>query len=144
MKIRPGNSGDVPAILTVWRAAVEATHDFLSPSDIERLEPQVRDIYLPNVEVYLCCDAEGVPFGFIGLSGNQVEMLFIDPVRRGQGAGKALIGHARKLKGPLTVDVNEQNPQAHGFYLKCGFRDIGRSELDGQGLPFPLIHMAEG
>jgi hypothetical protein len=39
------------------------------------------------------------------------------------------------------LDVNEQNPQALGFYFKQGFEVIGRSEVDGMGQPYPLLHM---
>ena len=39
------------------------------------------------------------------------------------------------------LDVNEQNPQAVGFYFKQGFEVIGRSEVDGMGQPYPLLHM---
>ncbi len=39
------------------------------------------------------------------------------------------------------LDVNEQNPQALGFYLKQGFEVIGRTEHDGMGQPYPLLHM---
>ena len=39
------------------------------------------------------------------------------------------------------LDVNEQNLQALGFYLKQGFEVIGRSEVDGMGQPYPLLHM---
>lgn len=38
--------------------------------------------------------------------------------------------------------MNEQNPQAVGFYLHYGFVQTGRSPLDGEGRPFPLLHMA--
>ena len=37
--------------------------------------------------------------------------------------------------------MNEQNPQGVGFYLHMGFEQTGRSELDGEGNPFPLLHM---
>ena len=39
------------------------------------------------------------------------------------------------------LDVNEQNPQALGFYFKQGFEVIGRSEVDGMGQHYPLLHM---
>lgn len=66
-------------------------------------------------------------------------MLFIDPAFRGQGIGRQLLDHVARPR--LKVDVNEQNPQAHGFYLHYGFEDISRSALDGEGRPFPVIHM---
>ena len=40
------------------------------------------------------------------------------------------------------VDVNEQNPQALGFYQHYGFEVIDRSPLDGSGKPYPILHMA--
>ena len=43
--------------------------------------------------------------------------------------------------GATRVDVNEQNPRALGFYLHEGFEVIGRSETDGLGQPYPLLHM---
>ncbi|MGH8080463.1 MAG: acetyltransferase [Lysobacter sp.] len=142
MSIRPRIRTDHPILLDIWQRSVRATHDFLSEADIDALLPQVRDVYLDAVEVWVFDDAVGSPVGFIGLSDAQVEMLFLDPDRRGQGIGTRLLDHARALRGALTVDVNEQNPQAHGFYRRYGFVDTGRSPVDGQGRPFPLIHMA--
>lgn len=37
--------------------------------------------------------------------------------------------------------MNEQNPQAQGFYEHCGWHVIGRSETDEQGEPCPILHM---
>lgn len=142
MTLRERTPDDHPRLLQVWERSVRATHDFLAEADIAELLPQVRDVYLDAVEIWVDEDADGVATGFIGLSGAQVEMLFIDPHRRGQGIGTRLLDHARRLRGALTVDVNEQNPAAHGFYRHYGFVSTGRSETDGQGKPFPLIHMA--
>jgi putative acetyltransferase len=82
------------------------------------------------------------PLGFIGLSDSHVEMLFIDPDCRGRGLGRALLDFARELRGTLSVDVNEQNPSAVRFYRHYGFVQTGRSPLDGEGRPFPLLHMS--
>ena len=41
----------------------------------------------------------------------------------------------------LALDVNEQNPHALGFYAHLDFERIGRSAFDGQGRPYPLIHL---
>ncbi|QWP74687.1 acetyltransferase [Lysobacter sp. K5869] len=141
MTIRERRRDDHPALLDLWERSVRATHDFLSETDIAELRPQVRDIYFDAVELWVYEDADGLA-GFIGLADAQVEMLFLEPARRGQGIGTRLLDHARHLRGALTVDVNEHNPQAHGFYRRYGFVETGRSPLDGQGKPFPLIHMA--
>jgi putative acetyltransferase len=43
----------------------------------------------------------------------------------------------------LTVDVNEQNPEAVAFYLALGFHVVGRSATDAEGRPFPLLRLSE-
>ncbi|HQR90517.1 MAG TPA: GNAT family N-acetyltransferase, partial [Caulobacter sp.] len=60
------------------------------------------------------------------------------------GVGAALVKHGLSLHPSMTTDVNEQNGQAVGFYERMGFRRTGRSPLDGQGRPYPLIHLAYG
>jgi len=49
--------------------------------------------------------------------------------------------YAIKNLKATKVDVNEQNPNSIRFYNRLGFVQTGRSELDGQGKPFPLIQM---
>jgi putative acetyltransferase len=41
----------------------------------------------------------------------------------------------------LTVDVNEQNEPARRFYEALGFVAAGRSPLDDNGLPYPILHL---
>ena len=36
----------------------------------------------------------------------------------------------------------EQNPQAKGFYEHMGFQVYKRTDLDGQGNPYPLLYMS--
>ena len=71
-----------------------------------------------------------------------IEMLFISPEARGKGIGAMLARHAIQTQDATKVDVNEQNSQALGFYLHLGFSVTARSALDGQGKPYPLLHMA--
>jgi putative acetyltransferase len=52
-----------------------------------------------------------------------------------------LLRYAMEHLNADELDVNEQNPQALGFYFKQGFEVIGRSEVDGMGQPYPLLHM---
>lgn len=138
MPIRTATAADHPRLLRLWRAAVEATHDFLTPDDINALDPQVA-AYLPAVPELLVAESGSGIQGFIGADGRSIEMLFVDPAVHGRGVGTALI--AALGPGPLTVDVNEDNPSGRRFYAARGFVEVGRSPLDGEGRPFPLLHL---
>ena len=58
-----------------------------------------------------------------------------------QGVGKKLLRHAINNLQARKVDVNEQNEQALQFYKHFGFEVLSRSEVDGHGKPFPILHM---
>lgn len=143
MQIRQATPYDHPALIELWLRSVQATHTFLTVRDIESLYPLVRDLALPALELWVLVTDAGTIMGFMGLNGNKLEAIFLDPPYFRKGGGKQLLKHAEQLKGYLTVDVNEQNPEAIQFYLANGFRITGRSPLDGQGNPFPLIHLSQ-
>jgi putative acetyltransferase len=131
---------ELEVLLRVWEASVRATHDFVSEDDIQFFKPLVRDA-LPVLE--LCCVRhENTAVGFVGVAHGKVEMLFVYPDWMGQGVGRALLEHAVQNMDATQLDVNEQNPKALGFYQRMGFVVVGRSELDGTGKPYPILHMA--
>ncbi|WDY56863.1 GNAT family N-acetyltransferase [Pseudomonas sp. PSKL.D1] len=132
---------DYPQLVQVWEASVRATHDFLPDSYIELLRDHVLGKYLDAVMLVCCKDSTHHIHGFAGVANGRVDMLFVAPTHRGQGIGKRLLRYAINELNAHTLDVNEQNPQALGFYLHEGFEVIGRSETDGLGQPFPLLHM---
>ncbi|WP_412177889.1 acetyltransferase [Pectobacterium parmentieri] len=90
---------------------------------------------------YITCESTGQAIGFIYLHDGHMEALFIYPDYHGQGVGKALVKIALSQYSRLATDVNEQNTQAVGFYERIGFERVGRSEVDSQGRPYPLIHL---
>jgi putative acetyltransferase len=144
VKIRQPKPTELEILLDIWLRSVRATHTFLTESDIQGLLPVVRDQVLPNLlELWVLCSDDSNPIGFMGLSNGSVEALFISPEHLRLGGGRMLIKHARQLKGLLHVDVNEQNSEAIKFYEANGFQVVGRSPLDGDGRPFPLLHMHE-
>lgn len=131
----------VSVLLGIWEASVRATHHFLSEEDIRSIKPLV-EIGLREIpSLSVITDAEDAPLGFMGVNGDKIEMLFISPQARGRGLGKQMIGHALRQFGADRLDVNEQNTQGVSFYIHMGFEVVGRSPLDGQGKPFPLLGM---
>jgi putative acetyltransferase len=140
-RIRRATAADRERLFEVWRRAARATHHFVSPEDLDAFEPLVRDYLISDSEFWVVCDASELVMGFMGLSGNRLESLFLAPDFHRLGAGRRLVRHAHALRGELTVDVNEQNEAACRFYEACGFAVEGRSELDDNGRPYPLLHM---
>lgn len=132
---------EYPRLVAIWRSAVDATHDFLAEADRDEIESQLASDYLPQVDLHVA-DRGGLPVGFAGVSGDSLEMLFVDARQRGHGIGTVLLSFVVAECGVRTVDVNEQNAQAVGFYRRRGFIVVGRSELDDQGRPYPILHMA--
>lgn len=133
---------DIPRLFDIWEASVQATHDFLDPDDFLLLVPIVERTLREFTPLYCVRDESGRPCAFIGVSEGMIEMLFVDPLYRGQGAGRALVEFAIAQLGATQVDVNEQNRQALGFYERMGFTVAGRSEQDPFGKPYPMLHMA--
>lgn len=142
MYIRHAIPTDCDILLDIWLRSIRATHDFVSEEDIQFFFPLVRE-YLASCESelwVLCSDSETI-IGFMGMSGNKINSLFLAPEYHRCGGGRRLVQHAQALRGELTVDVNEQNLPARRFYEACGFVVEGRSELDDLGRPYPLLHM---
>ncbi|MCC0683048.1 GNAT family N-acetyltransferase [Clostridioides sp. ZZV15-6383] len=134
------NSTEYEEMLQVWESSVRATHNFLTEKDIESLIPLV-EIGLKEVEHIVCIKDNDSIKAFIGIDKDKVEMLFIEDKYRGNGIGKKLITYAIDKYNVKYVDVNEQNKKAVGFYIHLGFKEFDRSEIDGQGNPFPILHM---
>jgi putative acetyltransferase len=144
MYIRRVRSSESDALIDIWLRSVRATHSFLTEADIQTLLPLVRDYVMSNASLSVLCASTDEPIGFMGLSRNSIDSLFIAPEWTGRGGGRALIEHARsKLRCRLAVDVNEQNIGAIEFYKVSGFEVVGRSAVDDAGRPFPLLHMME-
>lgn len=132
------DGGLLNALTTLWEASVRATHHFLREADIENLKPYVTEGLADIRHLYVAADA---PTAFIGIQDEKIEMLFVSPQHLRKGIGKRLVNMAVRNHGVAFVDVNEQNPEARAFYEKLGFVEFGRTEMDEQGNPFPIIEM---
>ncbi|MFQ2614207.1 acetyltransferase [Aeromonas caviae] len=141
MKIDAAQKCDHPTLITIWEASVRASHHFLQEADIAALRPLILEHYFDAVTLNCARVDNGEIVGFIGVAEGNIEMLFVDPGRQGGGVGRLLVADAIHHLGATRVDVNEQNEPALGFYRHLGFEVVGRSALDGQGKPYPLLHL---
>jgi putative acetyltransferase len=137
-KIRKSTVTGGARVMEIWRRSVDARHDFLSAEDRKDIEVEVT-AFLPSAPLDLAVDETGMAIGFMLLHGSHLEALFVDPDFRGSGIGRGLVEDALKRQPDLSTEVNEQNLQAIGFYERLGFERCGRSAIDGQGRPYPLI-----
>lgn len=132
---------DYLQLIKIWEESVRATHDFLPDKEIYELKQLILNNYFDAVLLKGCKNIESNIIGFIGIAKHNIEMLFISPDTQGQGIGSTLCQYAIEYLGATKVDVNEQNPQTRKFYEKMGFNVVNRSELDGQGKSYPILHM---
>lgn len=138
--LRESRPDDSTTLIDLWRRSVDATHHFLSAEDRKAIDAEVCD-FLPQTPVIVAVDESDKPYGFMLLNGSHLEALFIDPDVRGNGVGRQLLQYGLSRYKTLTTDVNMQNTQAVGFYKRMGFTETGRTEVDSQGRPYPLIHL---
>lgn len=140
LKIRQNTNSDSPRMFDIWEASVKATHHFLTEDDIRKIGLQVKE-YLTNASFLVVTDLSDSILGFMGMTENKIDSLFVHPEHFGRGIGKFFISHALSSNSVLLVDVNEDNGQAKIFYEKMGFRTFDRSEFDDEGRPFPILKM---
>ena len=130
----------IKKLTALWRCSVAQTHTFLTEKDIDEIENYVPQA-LKEVEHLVVAQNNGDYLGFMGIEKHRLEMLFLDPQYIGQGIGRKLIEFGIEKYQVDEVTVNEQNPNAVGFYEHLGFKTYKRTETDEQGRPFPLLYM---
>ena len=126
-------------LIAVWESSVKATHHFIAADYLQEIKALLPDI-LPQVNLVVYQDNDKIA-GFAGVAGEKLEMLFVLPELMGKGIGKALLLYCIDQLQVNTVDVNEQNEQATGFYQNMGFTIYNRKPLDGMGKPYPILEM---
>ena len=130
-------------LLNVWENSVRATHFFLAEADMEDIKKYVPQALRDISHLIVAENGQGVPAAFMGIEGQKLEMLFISPEETGRGLGRKLLQYGMQNFAINTLGVNEQNPQAKGFYEHMGFQVYKRTDHDEQGNPYPVLYMLE-
>lgn len=128
-------------LIQLWEKSVRATHLFLPESEILNIKEKFLPDALKNISHLVIAKEEGKAIGFMGIEAQKLEMLFVLPEKRGKGIGKKLLKYGIKNYSINELTVNEQNPQAKGFYEHLGFKVYKREEVDEQGNPYPILYM---
>ena len=120
-------------IVQLWQANVKVTHTFLTEEEIQNIKQYIPQAVEHVPHLCIALSEKGELLGFIGVADQRLEMLFIQVNARGQGIGKQLLRYAIKNFDVNELTVNEQNPQAIGFYEHLGFVTYKRTDLDEGG-----------
>lgn len=125
----------------IWEDSVRATHLFLSEAEIQTIKAYVPHALTGVSHLLVAEKMPGQPVAFMGLEGPRLEMLFLSPAERGAGLGRQLLEYGIRHYHLQELTVNEQNPQAVGFYQHMGFETYRRTDCDEQGGSYPLLYM---
>lgn len=120
---------------------MKATHLFLSEKEIEKIKEYVPQALKKIGHLIIIVNEINNPVAFMGIENYKLEMLFVSAVQREKGLGTKLIQYGIREYSINELTVNEQNPEAKGFYEHNGFQVYKRTETDEQGNPYPLLYM---
>ena len=128
--IRKFENLDLDAVMQIWLQANLDAHAFIPASFWEAHFEMVRDM-LPQAELYVHeNEAPRQIDGFIGLTENHIEGIFVAKSARSKGIGRALLEYAKSRKLRLTLSVYQKNERALAFYRREKF--VVQSEgIDG-------------
>ena len=119
--IRKFETQDLDAVMQIWLHGNLDAHPFIPASFWTDHFETVRDM-LPQAELYVHeNEATRQIDGFIGLTENHIEGIFVAKAARSKGIGKALLDHVKPLKPRLTLGVYQKNERALAFYRREQF-----------------------
>ena len=102
--------------MQIWLHGNLDAHAFIAASFWTEPFEMVRDL-LPQAELYVHENENtGQIDGFIGLTENHIEGIFVAKAARSKGIGKALLEYAKSRKPCLTLSVYQKNERALAFY----------------------------
>ncbi|GIJ75515.1 hypothetical protein Voc01_104320 [Virgisporangium ochraceum] len=132
--LRRAGVDDARMVADVLIGSRLAAGDAIPPgvhSDAETRE-WVRTVVIPEREVWLAEDADGVPLAVMVLDGDRVDQLYVAPGFTGMGLGSRLVEHAKARRpAGLQLWTFVTNTAAQRFYLRHGF--VVAEATDGSG-----------
>lgn len=117
--IRRLEKQDIDSVMSLWLVSNTQAHSFIPEEYWQDNFEAVREA-LPRAEVFVY-EAEKRILGFIGLSGDYIEGIFVDAAVRSQGIGKQLLDYVKQVHQELYLQVYVENERAEGFYKREGF-----------------------
>lgn len=119
--IRTFRKNDLFSIMQIWLDTNIKAHSFISQNYwIENYE-NVKNI-LPQAVIYVYEDDNTNQIdGFLGLTNDYIEGLFVREAIQSKGIGKQLLNYAKEIKSSLRLSVYQKNARAISFYKREQF-----------------------
>lgn len=119
--IRVFKENDLTAIMQIWLDTNIKAHYFIPKEYWTDNYKMVRSV-LPQAEIYVYeNDATKQIDGFIGLSNEYIEGIFVRESVQSNGIGKQLLEYAKSVKSNMSLCVYQKNTRAIQFYQREQF-----------------------
>ena len=125
--IRKLRKADINKVAEIWLDTNIKTHYFISAQYWKSNFELVKELLL-QATVYVYEDKQEIQ-GFIGLSNEYIEGIFVSAEMQSQGIGKILLNYVKGKRNKLILNVYQKNTRAISFYQREGF-EIQYSGLD--------------
>ena len=125
--IRELRKVDINKVAEIWLDTNIKTHYFISAQYWKSNFELVKELLL-QATVYVYEDKQEIQ-GFIGLSNEDIEGIFVSAEMQSQGIGKILLNYVKGKRNKLILNVYQKNTRAISFYQREGF-EIQYSGLD--------------
>ena len=125
--IRELRTVDINKVAEIWLDTNIKTHYFISAQYWKSNFELVKELLL-QATVYVYEDKQEIQ-GFIGLSNEYIEGIFVSAEMQSQGIGKILLNYVKGKRNKLILNVYQKNTRAISFYQREGF-EIQYSGLD--------------
>jgi putative acetyltransferase len=136
LTIRPATAADVAALSDLIRRTVRLSNASDYPAEVVELisadnAPDKVAQRLVERDVFVCCEGQRL-VGTIGLGGDKLRSLFVEPGLQGKGVGARLVAHleAHARKAGVAELHLSSSITARGFYERLGYRLIRFEERE--------------
>lgn len=125
--IRELHKADIDKVADIWLDTNIKAHSFIPAEYWGSNFELVKEMML-QAEVYVY-EVDHEIQGFIGMTDEYINGIFVCGEMQSQGIGKFLLDYAKSKKKKLLLNVYQKNARAISFYQREGF-DIQCSDLD--------------
>ena len=125
--VRELQKTDIDRVAYIWLDTNLKAHYFIPAQYWKDNFELVKEMLL-QAEVYVYESDQKIQ-GFIGLSNEYIEGIFVSGEMQSQDIGKTLLNYAKEKRNKLLLNVYQKNTQAISFYQREGF-EIQSNGLD--------------